>query len=219
MFKIFINGTPVFLTAQTIHSLPQQRKDILQVTYKSPEELIDIIKYIEKNNDSLTEVYITSDDIARLQADFSANYRQVAAAGGVVFNGAGQILLMCRRDKWDLPKGKVEPNEPITDAALREVAEETGLTDAQITGEVVIGVNEGNMTYHTYLDNNRRNRILKTTYWYKMYCPVCDSLIPQLEEGITELRWVAPNELADNYLNNTYGSIKEVLSAAIGVPL
>ncbi|QQS30810.1 MAG: NUDIX domain-containing protein [Sphingobacteriales bacterium] len=216
MRKIFINGTPVILSAQTHHLLPQQRKDILQLTYKNANELSDIINYIEKNGNSLSEVYITHENMRQLDSDFNANYQQVTAAGGVVFNAAGQLLLMCRREKWDLPKGKVELNEQLTDAALREIAEETGISDAEITGELLIEINHKNTTYHTYLDNNRRNRILKTTYWYKMFCQACENLQPQTEEGITALKWVLPDELNGNYLNNTYGSIRDVLSAAIG---
>lgn len=50
---------------------------------------------------------------------------------GVVVQGPGDtILLEKRRDCgwWGLPGGKVEPGESLTDAAVREVCEETGLT-------------------------------------------------------------------------------------------
>lgn len=50
---------------------------------------------------------------------------------GVVVQGpGGTILLEKRRDCgwWGLPGGKVEPGESLTDAAVREVCEETGLT-------------------------------------------------------------------------------------------
>lgn len=43
---------------------------------------------------------------------------------------AGRVLLVRRADtlNWELPGGKVEPGESATDAAIREVAEETGMT-------------------------------------------------------------------------------------------
>ncbi|WP_293173184.1 NUDIX hydrolase [Oceanithermus sp.] len=52
----------------------------------------------------------------------------VAGAGGVVFNGAGEVLLIRDRNGyWVFPKGHVEPGEAPLETALREVAEETGV--------------------------------------------------------------------------------------------
>ena len=53
----------------------------------------------------------------------------VEAAGGVVFSADGKRVLLVHRpryDDWSLPKGKLEPGESAQQAALREVAEETG---------------------------------------------------------------------------------------------
>ena len=57
---------------------------------------------------------------------------EVWAAGGIVSRrrgGAEQILVVHRPsyDDWSLPKGKLDPDESLRDAALREVLEETGL--------------------------------------------------------------------------------------------
>ena len=54
------------------------------------------------------------------------------SAGAVVFRRTdrGPRLLLLRAYKnWDFPKGMVEPGETELDAAKRECAEETGLTD------------------------------------------------------------------------------------------
>lgn len=215
MHKIFINSVPVFLNNAEILSLPQQRRDILQVTYKSKQELKDIILYIEENTASLSEVHIWNQDLKQLQFDFLSNYHSIIAAGGVVFNPGKQILLIYRKERWDLPKGKVEPQEPIETAALREVAEETGASDAVILNPLIIPSNKANVTYHTYYDN-RRNRIFKTTHWFKMSCTQCNNLQPQQEEGITAVEWVAPENLHEgDYLQNTYASIKDVINAAL----
>jgi 8-oxo-dGTP diphosphatase len=54
---------------------------------------------------------------------------QVEAAGGVVVDGEGRVVLVHRPryDDWTLPKGKLDPGESFEEAAIREVEEETGL--------------------------------------------------------------------------------------------
>ena len=58
----------------------------------------------------------------------------VDAAGLLLMTRAEprKFLLMRHRDRWDLPKGHVEPGEGIREAALRETEEETGI-DRQTT--------------------------------------------------------------------------------------
>jgi 8-oxo-(d)GTP phosphatase len=53
----------------------------------------------------------------------------VLAAGAVVFRPGKQVLLVHRPryDDWSFPKGKLDRGEQVTAAAVREVAEETGL--------------------------------------------------------------------------------------------
>ena len=53
----------------------------------------------------------------------------VHAAGAVVTRSGREVLLVHRPkyDDWSFPKGKLEPGEHVTAAAVREVAEETGL--------------------------------------------------------------------------------------------
>lgn len=54
---------------------------------------------------------------------------EIIAGGAVVARRGPEVLLVHRPkyDDWSFPKGKVDPGEHITAAAVREVAEETGL--------------------------------------------------------------------------------------------
>jgi 8-oxo-dGTP pyrophosphatase MutT (NUDIX family) len=144
------------------------------------------------------------DDIEQLKHAFWRKFIHIEAAGGLVKNPANEVLLMFRRGKWDLPKGKMDPGETPAQSALREVQEETGL--AQVTlGEPLT------TTYHTYDDAG--HHILKETYWFHMTAPKNQELIPQQEEQITELVWADAKALKE-YTQNTFPSVKEVLQKA-----
>src|SRR5687767_12333069 len=66
-------------------------------------------------------------DLDELKKAFFKKFVLVHAGGGAVADPDENILIMFRRGKWDLPKGKQDEKETIEDCALREVKEETGL--------------------------------------------------------------------------------------------
>ncbi len=140
----------------------------------------------------------------KLKKEFFKHFKLVTACGGLVKNKKGEILLIFRRGKWDLPKGKLDENETLLQCAVREVREETGLTHIE-TGEEI------NTTYHTYVDFGKH--ILKESHWYKMLAPGEDALTPQTEEDITEIRWIKKKDLND-FLENTFPTIISVLKNA-----
>lgn len=131
-------------------------------------------------------------------------YQRIKAAGGVVLNDEGKILMIFRRGKWDLPKGKVEENEPIELCAERETMEETGLTKLELQKFLI-------STYHTYVD--KKQLVLKDTHWFLFRAPGSQQLSPQVDEDITETVWADGTEL-NNYVSNTYLLIRDVLSEA-----
>lgn len=112
-------------------------------------------------------------------------YIFVKAAGGLVRNGNGEMLLMRRNDRWDLPKGKVEVGETLAQAALRETEEETGLSNLAI-GKLRL------KTYHIY--NLYGGWHFKQTSWFDMCHGGDQSMVPQTEEGITEVGWYDETE-------------------------
>ena len=126
----------------------------------------------------------------------------IEASGGLVFNKDGDILMIFRNGKWDLPKGKLEIGESVEECAIREVEEECGIYGLDITEKLL-------ETYHTY--NLSGKEILKRTYWYKMNTDFNGELIPQIEEGITKVSWVSKDKISDK-LTNSYGNILDVLN-------
>ena len=131
-----------------------------------------------------------------------------------------EVLLIHRNGLWDIPKGKVEKNEQVAYTARREVQEEVGLEDPIITHFICT-------TNHEYEQKNKRYH--KTTYWYGMidakeYRAIneinkkkktkpIDSMkfrfIPQVEEGITDVRWV---EITKAQRWVAFDNLRDVLS-------
>ncbi len=134
---------------------------------------------------------------------FSSQFNHIEAAGGVVFNHRGEVLLIKRFGRWDLPKGKVEPDEPIPIAAIREVCEETGVSEIEL-GKVIT------QTHHTYTLDGKP--MLKTTHWYTMHTRFDGIFTPQQEEGIEQVKWIKRSDLY-LYLTNSYANLLMVLEA------
>lgn len=129
----------------------------------------------------------------------------ITAAGGVVVNRKGRVLVIFRRGKWDLPKGKVEKGENVREAAIREVMEETGLRNVKIRKKII-------RTYHTYI--LKRKHVLKETSWFLMVC-YDDKTRPLRSEGITAIEWMSRSRLK-SIAANTFDNILLVLKAYIG---
>ncbi len=129
--------------------------------------------------------------------------RWVRAAGGIVVDDSGDMLLIRRNNRWDLPKGKVEAGETLIQAALREVEEESGI-------KVLPTVHYPlpTKTYHIF--NLYGGWHLKQTSWFPMHATGHHpSGLPQNEEGITEVVWVAPDEW-HRRLQSSYGTLRTV---------
>jgi len=113
----------------------------------------------------------------------------IIAAGGIVINPNKEILWIFRRGFWDLPKGKLDPNETIEACAIREVMEETGISNL-VLGDLIL------TTKHQYHDIYFNSDVEKTTYWYLMTTDQLQEGIPQTEEDIEAIAWVKKTDLA-----------------------
>jgi mutator protein MutT len=125
----------------------------------------------------------------------------IQAGGGLVVNEKGEVLFMFRRGKWDLPKGKLDPGETLEGCAVREVEEETGISQLELIKFLMV-------TEHEY--EEKGIIILKETHWYLMNTSSNQKLIPQKEEDILDLRWIGLPEFSI-VKRNTYPAILEVL--------
>ena len=203
MYKIYINDTPLFLVKNKADvSKNMEHQNILYGKYRKKKKLFsNYIDLLEKGGD-VDAVVLYSDDFDTMVQDFKSLYTVIHAAGGVVYNENEEILMIFRRGFWDLPKGKVEPDETIAAAAIREVQEETGIKHIELGRKLI-------ETYHTYHLSSGR-RILKHSHWFLMH--TSDSiLIPQVEEDIEEAIWIKKRNFL-NQNNKVYQNILEVLS-------
>jgi len=155
--------------------------------------------YLKQNTlKKLEEITFTVSDYDKVVLDIKQDYTIIKAAGGLVLK-EGEVLMISRLKKWDLPKGKLNKGEKPKDGAVREVEEECNVK--------VVAARKICHTWHTYKQNGQR--ILKKTYWYKMYCTDDSMMTPQIEENIEEIRWMNETELKAAFYN-TYPSIRDV---------
>ena len=196
IYKIYINEIVLILT----DVIPSDIEDYQEVKISdfSFSEFYEHAKQIKR---SLIFV-IRSKEFKSLFRNIKRTLQVIKAAGGLVKSEQGQYLFIFRNGKWDLPKGKVENNEKTRVAAVREVEEECGISILK-NGKKICN------TYHIYELNDKK--ILKKTSWYKMKTENQMELIPQLEEGITDARWLGAGDLM-MVRQNTYPLIRDLIS-------
>jgi ADP-ribose pyrophosphatase YjhB (NUDIX family) len=127
------------------------------------------------------------------------------SAGGVVYRRAveGPVFLLIRDpyENWGLPKGHVERGETTEGAALREVAEETGL------GDLVLREHLGTIDWYF---REGVDLIHKYCHFYLMETKT-EETRPQLDEGISACLWLP---LTDALQTLTYDNARSILEAA-----
>lgn len=196
MYKIFINNKVLYLSNQLIEETNFQLFLL---------ESVNIQKIISKyRKNELENVVLYHPDKKQLLKIFKEKLVVHKAGGGKVYNQKGEILFIYRNDMWDLPKGGTEKNELIADTAIREVREETGCKNLEITKKL-------GKTYHVF-KRNGENR-LKITHWFEMKTNYTGPLQGQVNEGIEKAVWVQPEEVPD-VLKNSYLNIQLLFDSA-----
>ena len=205
-YKIFINENPVHIITGVPGTSDKQGDDMHPIYTADQEKEHAKAFHLLQNHAGVKSLTIYTDNAKQTRNTLFAGYKKIAAAGGLVFNHRGQVLLIFRRHMWDLPKGKIDTGEGKKLAALREVREETGLQRLSIIKKLT-------KTWHTYqLENN--TPVLKVTHWYLMMSNDDAAPVPQLEEDIEIAKWMEP-EQAEDICKTTYANVREVIQSGI----
>jgi len=191
MYKVFVNDKPIILT----DSMPKENKyEVCLFKNLIISEILDKL-----TSDSVNGILIFCSNLELSKELFFKNFKIISAAGGLVLNPKKEVLFIYRNNSWDLPKGWIEKGESIETAAVREVEEECGIFNLKLIKPLTT-------TYHIY---NQNGITLKQTYWFLMTSDYESKLVPQIEEGITEV--IFKNKKAANEaLKNSYANIKLV---------
>jgi len=206
MYKIYVNETKVLLLPSSDYTTNLKTdKDNLVILYMGkPSHILNFIDMFEKSK-RIKSLVLHYPNFKKLKEDFLGLFRVVEAAGGLVVNENNEILFIHRRGFWDLPKGKLDPEETRREAAKREVKEETGIRQVQLDKKLVV-------TNHTF-KNGKGKRCIKKSHWYLMFAPN-QKLIPQAEEDITKARWMTIKQFFSKE-RKVYRSILDVLESSI----
>ena len=190
MLQIFYKEKPIIIS--------DKKSDLKNSLIINPElfENLDLLKLLTKKR--VNSIGIFSNEFEFILNMFKKKYPEIIAAGGKVINNKSEILFIYRNKKWDLPKGKAEKNEIISETALREVEEETGIKNLSIIKPL-------DKTYHIFKRGGKN--YLKSTYWFEMQSDFIGKLKPQKKEGITRVEWIGIENLS-SILAKSYANIR-----------
>ena len=198
MYRLFCNNRT--LTANNFC------EDLLSVDNKCVKKFDDLVVKIRLWLDDETVENLDLGDVDGevLACAIKNIFRQAPAAGGVVIIDK-KFVAIERNGIPDLPKGHIEKGESPEVAALREVEEETGITDLEITKELPA-------TWHCYLLDNQWT--IKKTSWYLMKTASGMKNIPQTEEGISNV-YLVDKKGVNEFEKNTFDSLKTLVPKII----
>ena len=110
MYKVFVNQKVIILTSKPSHDSKHPQLSLKE------SSLNEVLKILKKNK----KVLLVHKNEDKLISKFKKKIKVVKAGGGIVKNQKDETLFIFRRNKWDLPKGKVEKNEKNTKKTQRK---------------------------------------------------------------------------------------------------
>lgn len=203
MYEVFFNDRKITIAAKK------------EITLIKPAQVIDNLKnrndiqswFVRFIKDNIEEAILLHPVPEHFFLNiFQPVFNPVPAAGGIVIR-KNKLLFIFRNKKWDLPKGKIDAGELNRETALREVEEECGISGHKITRQLP-------STFHIFQSPYKKSKgqwIFKETFWFEMAYSSIENGNPQLEENITEIRWIDRNKL-DEILGNTYANLKSIIT-------
>lgn len=152
----------------------------------------------EPGKDDIVKKQLTPEEIKKLP--------QEPCAGAVVWRKEKETLfIVLVHDvfgRWTLPKGHLEGNESLVDAAARKVKEEVGVHHLDMGGKV--GAIE-------YVAHDPETGPVRRAVTYFLARTDDKKLTLKVTGGLDDVRWFSINELQDI---TTYDDIKEILQNA-----
>jgi ADP-ribose pyrophosphatase YjhB (NUDIX family) len=116
--------------------------------------------------------------------------KQTESAGGIVINPAGKILVVSQHGtSWSLPKGHIEAGEDPLTAALREIHEESGLTQLNYVKDL-----GSYQRYRLSAGGSEERAELKVIHMF-LFTTTEEKLCP-VDPANPEARWVDKTEVA-----------------------
>lgn len=190
MLQIFYKEKPIIIS-DNISDLKESLVIDLELIKN-----IDVVELLNKKK--VKSIGVLSKNKKSVLTALKKKYPEIIAAGGKVINQNSEILFIYRNKKWDLPKGKAEKNENISQTALREVIEETGIKNLTIVKPI-------EKTYHIFKKGSKH--YLKSTYWFEMTSDYDGKFKPQKKEGISRVEWI-DKETIGSILPKSYANIR-----------
>ncbi len=117
------------------------------------------------------------------------------SARAILTTPSGSILLMriggASGDLWITPGGRIRPGESARAALVRELAEETGLTDASVGPEVWVRHGTCHEGGHRHVE---RERFFRVTV-HRSFTPAIDAMETDERTRFREFRWWSPDDV------------------------
>lgn len=197
MYRLFCNNKTLECINFFEHCLDVETDESIFSTQVFENTLDKIRNWLNNDDRNLVIDDVDNDIIA---AAIKKIFRFAPAAGGLVAIG-NSLVAIERNGTPDLPKGHIEKGESPDTAALREVCEETAISNLTILKQLP-------STFHCYLLNNQWT--LKQTSWFLMKTENIFEPTPQTEEGITKVYLLDKNNVKE-FLEKTFLSLRITL--------